>query len=290
MKKMKWILLFVGVSQFAFSQTTKEEKEKQKALVQANNLVYDANSDLAEAKFADAEAAYRKAISKSGDYAAAKYNLGNAYYSENSLGEAFSRYKQAGEVADSKGEKHSAYHNMGNVFMKNKEYEKAVEAYKESLRNDPADDETRYNLALAKEMLKKQQQENEKNKDNKDNKEDKKDKDQDNKDGENNKDKKSDNKEDEKKEDKNGENKEGDKNPEKDNKGENDKKQDKKEENKQGEKPEDQKGTPQQRPSQLSPQQIKNLLEAMNNEEKKVQDKLNAKKVKGKPVKAEKDW
>jgi hypothetical protein len=43
-------------------------------------------------------------------------------------------------------------------------------------------------------------------------------------------------------------------------------------------------------PGQLSPQQIKNLLEAMNNEEKKVQDKINAKKQKGAQVKSNKDW
>ena len=43
-------------------------------------------------------------------------------------------------------------------------------------------------------------------------------------------------------------------------------------------------------PGKLSPQQVKNLLEAMNNEEKKVQDKINAKKQKGTKVKSEKDW
>ena len=44
------------------------------------------------------------------------------------------------------------------------------------------------------------------------------------------------------------------------------------------------------KPGQLSPEQVKSLLEAMNNQEKKVQDKINAKKVKGKPVKTKKDW
>ena len=54
--------------------------------------------------------------------------------------------------------------------------------------------------------------------------------------------------------------------------------------------PKNQKEKPQQQPGKLSPQQVKNLLEAMNNEEKKVQQKINAKKAKGKKVKAEKDW
>ena len=54
--------------------------------------------------------------------------------------------------------------------------------------------------------------------------------------------------------------------------------------------PKDDKGQPQQQPGKLSPQQVKNLLEAMNNEEKKVQEKMNASKTKGVKVKTEKDW
>ena len=50
------------------------------------------------------------------------------------------------------------YHNMGVLFQAGKDYAQAVEAYKMSLRNNPKDDETRYNLALAQKMLKDQQQ------------------------------------------------------------------------------------------------------------------------------------
>jgi len=171
---------------------------------------------------------------------------------------------------------------MGNVFMKRKEYEKAVEAYKEALRNNPTDEETRYNLALAKEMLKKQQDE-QKNDDNKDDKE---------------------NKDKDKKEDENKDKNEGDDGENKDNKDEKDKGDEgdeEKEDNKEGDgdekekqdkKPEDQKEGEQKqpRPNQLSKQQIQNLLEAMQNEEKKVQQKIDAKKVQGVKVKNEKDW
>ena len=52
-------------------------------------------------------------------------------------------------------EKHKAYHNLGNTFMNDKKYQEAVESYKEALRNNPKDDETRYNLALAKDLLEK---------------------------------------------------------------------------------------------------------------------------------------
>ena len=149
-------------------------------------------------------------------------------------------------------------------MMKEKQYDKAVEAYKNSLRNNSKDDETRYNLALAQKLLKQQQDQNKDNKDqNKDKKEDKKDqdkKDQDQKDDQN-KDQDKDKKDQDKKDDQNKDQEEG-----------KDKQQPKPQQNK------------------LSPQQIKQLLEAMNKEENKTQKKVNAKKAQGRKVKQEKDW
>jgi len=261
------------------------EKEKTKALRASKNLTWEANKELSENDFEEAEANYRRAISKSNENAVAPYNLGTAYYDKESYSEAFGRFKQAGESASEKTNKHKAYHNMGNVFMKKKEYEKAVEAYKEALRNDSTDEETRYNLALAKEMLKKQQDQQKKggNKDNQDQKD--KNQDQQNK-GDNKEENKADQKNDDNK-DKGDEGDKGDQKKEENKKGDGDKKEEQKKQPEQGDKPKDQK---QPRPNQLSPQQIKNLLEAMQNEEKKVQEKIDAQKVKGVKVKNEKDW
>ena len=274
--KLLFICIALSISASGFSQQ-EDPKAKKKALNTSNNFTYEANKDLAENDFVEAEANYRRAISKNGENATAKYNMGNAYYKEDNLDEASIRYKQASEVAQTKTEKHKAYHNIGNVAMKNKAYDKAVDAYKEALRNNPDDDETRYNLALAKELLKKQQEE-QKNDQNKDDK-DKNQQDQDQQD------KKDDQGEQEdKNEDKS---KDGDQQKEEENKeGKGDEEENKKDQGK--EKEEQDKSQP--RPSQLSPQQIKNILEAMNNEEKKVQEKIKAKKVKGVPVKSEKDW
>ncbi|WP_047417287.1 tetratricopeptide repeat protein [Cellulophaga sp. Hel_I_12] len=272
------VFLFVSLLN---AQDEDKEKQKLKNLQASKNYTWEANKALAEKDFVNAEADYRKAISKSSENAAAPYNLGNAYYTKETFGEAFSRFKQAGELATSKEDKHKAYHNMGNVFMKEKQYEKAVEGYKQALRNDPTDEETRYNLALAQEMLKKQQEEDKKNQDqDEDKKDDKKDQDEEKKEGDN----KEDQGDDQKKE-----GDEGDKEDKKDKEGEGDKKEDNKKPN-EGDKPQDQKEQPQQRPSQLSPQQVQNLLEAMQNEEKKVQEKMDAKKVKGVKTKNEKDW
>src|SRR5699024_7684379 len=76
--------------------------------------------------------------------------------------------------AKTKTLKHKAFHNLGNAFMEQKQYSQAVRAYQDALRNDPTDDQTRYNLAVAKDKLKEQQKKN-KNKKDKD-KKDKKDK------------------------------------------------------------------------------------------------------------------
>jgi len=276
--KLTYALLFIGCS--LFGQTEQEiEKERAKDLAESTNITWEANKEISEDKFVEAEKDYRRAISKSDKNAAAPFNLGNAYYNNETYSEAFGRFKQAGEIAEAKPDKHKAYHNMGNVFMKRKEYEKAVEAYKEALRNNPNDEETRYNLALAKEMLKKEQDEQKQNDENKDDKdqEDKKDE----------QDKNQDQKEDgDKKED------EGDKDKEK----EGDKGEEEKDEEKegQGDKKEEQEKKPEEqqppRPNQLSKQQIQNLLDAMQNEEKKVQEKIDAQKVKGVKVKNEKDW
>jgi len=252
-----------------------EEKAREKALNASQDLTYEANDELVENDFVSAEAKYRRAISKSDSNAVAPYNLGNSYYKRESFGEAFGRYKMAGERTVEKPKKHKAFHNMGNVFMKKKEYAKAVEAYKNALRNNPEDEETRYNLALAKKMMEqdKQNQSKDDNEDQKDQKDQKENEDQQSQGG--------DDEDQEEKQDKE-EEKQGDDKQEEQNKkdeGNDQKDQDQKEQEQ-----------PKPRPNQLSEQQIKNLLEAMQNEEKKVQEKMEAKKVKGPRIKNEKDW
>ncbi|WP_420571001.1 tetratricopeptide repeat protein [Kordia sp.] len=283
MKHLKYILILL----LTVSVTNAQNKEAEQIKKESNKFTYNANKALQENSFVDAEAEYRKAISKDGENATAKYNLGNAYYQNESYEEAFNRYKQASEVALTKAEKHSAYHNMGNVFMQNKEYEKAVAAYKNALRNNPKDDETRYNLALAKEMLEKNPpKEDDKDKKDKDQKEQEKEqdkKDQDNKDEKDKKDKDSDKEKDEGGKDDKDKDGKGDKEKEK-------KKQDDKQDQNKADQKDDKKQQQQPKPNQLSPQQVKSLLQAMNNAEKKTQDKLNEKKAKGIKIKAEKDW
>ena len=224
-----------------------------------------ANQEYAQDKFVDAEANYRISHSKFPKRTVAPYNLGNAIYKQNQIQEAKFAYAKAIENTKSRAQKYKVFHNLGNVFMKEKDYSAAVEAYKNALRNNPSDEETRYNYALAKKLLKENPPKEDKNKDK-------------------NKDKDKDKKDDKKKD--------GDKDK-KDNKGDKDKKDakdkpsDKEEKNKDNPKEE---GKPKPMPGGISQQRLENLLEAVNNEEKKIQDKVNAKKIQGKPIKTEKDW
>lgn len=275
---MRKIVLLIMVFTTAL-QAQEQDPGQEEALEKSREITWEANRELEEDRFVNAEAKYRRAISRSNENSVAPYNLGNALYNRESYTEAFGRFKQAGETAPDKSGKHNAFHNMGNVFMKNKEYEKAVEAYKEALRNNPTDEETRYNLALAKEMLKKQQNEDKKNEDQKD--EDKK---EENKDQKDEGDKEDENKDKQKQDQQKDQGDQGDQKNEENKQGEEDDKQEQ-----QPQSPEEGEAQP-PRPNQLSPQQIQNLLEAMQNEERKVQEKLDAQNVKGVPTKTKKDW
>ena len=239
------------------------------------NHIYDGNKQASAEIFDEAEISYRKALSKSPEKPEALYNLGNTHFQEQDFDEAKQRYFQTQKFAEDKSSKHHAFHNLGNVFMKQKDYAKAVEAYKNALRNNSEDEETRYNYALAKELLdKEQEQQNQDQNDQEDqNEQDNKD---DNKEGDKDKDS---GKEDENKEGDEGEDKE-------DKKDQGDQEKDQQPE--QGDSEKEQPSKPQQ--TELSPEQVKSLLEAMSNQEKKVQDKVNAEKVQGTPVRGQKDW
>ena len=284
MKKIIFILICLSVKSWAQEQNlTKEELKKlHKAQAESTHFAYKGFEANKNKKTIESEMDYRKAISKNKNNTRAQYNMGDLLFNQKAYKEASGFYQEASiSKGATKEEKHKAYHNLGNIAMQEKEYDKAVLAYKEALRNNPDDDETRYNLAVAKEMLKKnppQNQDNQnkdKNQDKKDqNNQDNKDKNQDNNQNKDQKDNKSDkNKENQDKKDQN-------------NQG-NNQNNDNKEGDKQENKPQ-QPGESSQ--NKLSPEQAKRILEAMSNEEKKTQEKINAQRVKGRPIRSEKDW
>lgn len=302
------IFMLVLLANFSLFGQTQEQQELEKKIQLSKKLTKQANEALRNDKPVEAEMDYRKAIAKNEDNAKAQYNMGTMYYKQQSFGEAFVRLKRA---STSNGmtsqEKHQIFHNLGNTFMKEKHYDRAVESYKEALRNNPTDEETRYNLAVAQDMLKKNpppppppqdnkkqdnqdnknqndknqdnknqdNQQNQNNKDNKDNKDNQDNKDKDNKENKDNKDK--DNKDKDNKENKENQDKDKGKDQKDPQQGEQDKKT-------------NGGGNGQNSPSSLSPQQMERILEAMNNEDKKTQEKIQGQKAKGTRSKSEKDW
>lgn len=108
--------------------------------------------------YAKAEAEYRKAIAKNGQNPQALYNLGCALMMQQKDSAAIVQYENAGKLESSKSRKAKIFHNIGVICQNHQMYGEAIEAYKESLRNNPNDNETRYNLALCKHQQKNQKQ------------------------------------------------------------------------------------------------------------------------------------
>jgi Ca-activated chloride channel family protein len=218
----------------------------------ANSLIHKGNELYKAQKYKDAEAAYRKSVEKKGQPVAGTFNLGDALYKQKKFGDAQQDFTNIAASTTNSNIKAGAYHNLGNSLMETKKYDESIDAYKKSLLNNPKDDETRYNLAYAEEMLKKQKQQNKQNQDK----------------NKQNQDQKNKQNQDPSKQDKNQQNKN---NP------------DKNQQNKQNQQQ-------QQQPNQLSKDDAQRMLDALNNQEQATQDKLKNKKLKGGTAHITKDW
>ena len=108
--------------------------------------------------FIKAEVDYRKALEINPKSTDAMFNLANALLMQQKAKEAMEQYESVSKIEKDKDKLAQIYHNMGVILQSAKQLPQCIEAYKESLRNNPKDDETRYNLALAQKQLKDQQQ------------------------------------------------------------------------------------------------------------------------------------
>lgn len=137
-----------------------------------NDHIRNGNQFYADSLFEKAEIEYRKALEINPSSTDAMYNLGNALFNQipqsNEKGnEAMEQYTTAAKLETDKSKLAHIYHNIGTLMYMAQQYPQSVEAYKESLRNNPYDNETRYNLAKAMHMLKNQQnQQNQQNQEN----------------------------------------------------------------------------------------------------------------------------
>lgn len=223
-----------------------------------NVHIREGNKKYEKGDFAAAKEDYMKAIEINPNRFASAFNLGDALFKEEKFEEAAKQFGIISESTSDKTQKSKAYHNMGNAFLKAEKLEESIKAYKNALKYNPKDEETRYNLQYALNKLQKQQQQQQK-----DQKQDQQ---------EQNKDQK----EKDKQEQQNQQN------------------QDKQDQQQQQQPDKQKEGQPEQqqpqpKKGQLSKEEAKQMLEAMQNEEKNVQDKLKQKRV-GPKVKSDKDW
>lgn len=161
MKRLLFIVFSVLLAIGAQAQTDRTH------IRQGNRLFH-------QQKYEQAEVEYRKAVGKNSANPQAHYNLGCALFAQKKDSAAVKQYEMAGRLEKAPRRKAMVYHNLGVVCQQHQLYDQAIAAYEESLRNNPNDNETRYNLALCQRLQKKQKQNggknNQKNKNNKDNK------------------------------------------------------------------------------------------------------------------------
>lgn len=220
-------ILFLCLSSIAFSQSERK-------------MIKEGNRLFKENKFGDAEVQYKKSLKINKENPYATFNLGDTYYKEGKYEDAINQFNLLSSSKKiSKTELAQGYHNIGNSYLQNKKYEESIQAFKNALKLNPADNDTRYNLAYAMSMLnKQQQQQNQKNDKNKDQ-----------------------NKKDQQKQQQ-----------------QNKKDQQKKDEQKQA----------QQQKQKISKEDAEKILQALNNDEKNVQKKMQKKD--GVKVAIEKNW
>ena len=241
MLKSKYILFAV----FLLATVGVSAQKAERDYIRKGNRLFN------DSVFVDAEVNYRKALEANPKSTVSMYNLGNTLSQQQKFQDAMEQYVSASKIEKDKMKLAHIYHNMGVLFQAGKDYAKAVDAYKMSLRNNPADHETRYNLALAQKMLKDQQNQQNQDQNQDQNKDDQQKQDQKQ---DQNKDKQKDQKQDEKK----------------------DQQQPPKSEKKQD--------------NQMSKENAEQLLNSVMQDEKDVQDKVKKQQKVMQGGRLEKDW
>ena len=248
-------MLMIAAALPAFGQTDRKE-------------VRQGNREFKKENFQDAEIAYKKALLKDSLSNAANFNLGNTYYRMENYSEADRYYAAVSDSLDRAGRGAESYFNQGDSFLKQRNWQAAVEAFKNSLRRNPDDMDAKSNLAYAQKMLQNEQQggggqNQDQNKQNQDQNQDQQNQDQNNDQNQDNQDQQNQNQD--------------------QNKDNNDQNQDQQDQ-------QNQQGQGGEQPK-ISPQAAQQMLQAIQEQEKQTQDKVNKEKaLKAKSKQKDKNW
>ena len=240
------LLLAIALPQMAGAQT--ERKYIRQGNRQFNSAFAD-STKVDSTRFAAAEASYRKALEQDPNSWDASFNLANAMASQGRMEEAARQYQALGAKTDvDKTKRAAAYHNLGNCLLQSENLQGAIDAYKNALRNNPNDLETKYNLAWAQDKMKQQQNENQQNQ-NQNKQDQQQNQDQQQKD-----------------------------------------KQDQQNQDNQQQQPQQAQQQPEQNDEQMSKEDAMRILEALENDEKDVQEKVQKQKAQPQRRRTQKDW
>lgn len=250
-----WLIMVLSLSLAAFGQN------ERKFIREGNQLYEEAVKDtmrLDTATFSQAESAYRKALNKKPGKPEWEFNLADALYKQKRFEEAETKFNELHKKLETPEERARALHNLGNSQLMQQKIDESIESYKNALRKNPYDLETKYNLAYAQMLKKKQEQQQQQQNDQ--NKDQQKDQNQQNQQNQNQQNQQNQNNQ----------------------------------QNQQEKQRQDQQKQEQQRQQQqnkISKQDAEQLLQALQNDEKDIQEKVKkAKAVKAKEANVEKEW
>jgi len=202
--------------------------------------------------FSEAEVQFRKAGDLNRESFEAGFNTGAAMYGQEKYEETVKQYETVMDQSEDPESLSKVWHNIGNSFLEAGQYEPSIEAYKNSLRNNPADQDSKYNLAYARQKLEEQQNQDQQDQENQDQ--------QDQQDQE-----KQDQQDQEEQE-----------------------QQEQEQQEQEQENPDQQEQQP--RPMEISKEDAERMLNAIQQQEKDVKEKVDKKKAAAAKVKTEKDW
>jgi len=147
MKRIATYLIFLFIQLLALTASAQNVRDY---IRRGNRLYRDSIYDKAQVQ-------YQKGFECDSNNVQINYNLGNALLMQGQPKEAMRLYEKVSKVEHDKVRRHQIFHNMGVILQSQKQFGPAIEAYKEALRCDPQDDETRYNLVLCQRQLKNEQ-------------------------------------------------------------------------------------------------------------------------------------
>ncbi|MFO8023027.1 MAG: tetratricopeptide repeat protein [Perlabentimonas sp.] len=216
--------------------------------------VRQGNKEYKNGEYLDSEISYRTAIDKNPDSFKGNFNLGDALYKQEKFDEAVQVFEDVSNLDIDPKEKANVYHNLGNSLYKQENYAESVEAYKKALKHNPNDMETKYNLAQAQRLLMNQEEQQE-----------------------NDSDGEGDENEEEQDEQQQEQDKEDDGDEQQNQQDQQDEQQEKNEQN-------------EQQQQNISPEDARRMLEAIQNNEQQVQERVKEEKAKQAKIKVEKNW